>query len=329
MARNIVYHPRYNIGFLGLEHLHPFDARKYGKAWKLLRSQMGSGLRRSVIQTPNPITFDDLLEVHSPSYLAQLGNSSYLAGALEVPPLQFVPAWLLDRYVLRPMRWATMGSVVAAREAVSSGFAVNLAGGYHHAKPSAGEGFCIYSDIALIVSRLKSEGLFGDGEKIAYIDLDAHQGNGVCHQFMTDERVSILDMYNSEIYPKEDVEARARVDWNLPLPREYSGAKYLQVLRENLPAFLDGLASLPGSPPLAIYNAGTDVFAGDPLGGLELSSEAILERDLLVVRACRKRGIPVVMLLAGGYTRQSYRLIARSVQTLLERYGQINEAGTS
>jgi histone deacetylase 11 len=70
---------------------------------------------------------------------------------------------------------------------------------------------------------------------------------------------------------------------------------------------------------LAIYNAGTDVFASDPLGGLRISAPAILERDLYVVGELRQRGIPTVMVLSGGYTKQSFQLVADSVIRLIER----------
>src|SRR5262249_50238417 len=102
--------------------------------------------------------------------------------------MQFLPAWMLAWRVLRPRRWAARGSVLAAKAALADGAAVNLSGGYHHAKPSRGEGFCVFSDIGLIVQLLRREKLLQDSDTIIYVDLDAHQGNGVCHQFLTDSR---------------------------------------------------------------------------------------------------------------------------------------------
>jgi histone deacetylase 11 len=214
------------------------------------------------------------------------------------------------------MRWAVRGTIIAAREALRHGFAVNLSGGYHHAKPEAGEGFSIYSDIAIAVRALRGDGSLPDEARIAYIDLDAHQGNGVCRTFMDDNRVFIFDMYNSLIYPLE-APARERIDCDIPLFSACGDEEYLGELQGRLPGFLD---SVGRSRPigLAIYNAGTDVFAGDPLGFLNVSAEAILERDLYVVGELRRRGIPTVMVLSGGYTPQSYLLVADSVSRLLE-----------
>ena len=69
--------------------------------------------------------------------------------------------------------------------------------------------------------------------------------------------------------------------------------------------------------PMRWATAATDIFADDPLGALAVSAEAILERDLFTICELRKRGIPTVMVLSGGYTRQSYRLVADTVARLL------------
>ena len=93
----------------------------------------------------------------------------------------------------------------------------------------------------------------------------------------------------------------------------------MSLLRAELPPFLDAL-SRPKRPALAIYNAGTDVFAGDPLGYLGLSAEGILTRDQFVLQQLADRGIPWLMLPSGGYTRESYRLIARTVSWALRTW---------
>jgi histone deacetylase 11 len=313
----VVYTSRYNIGFLGLERLHPFDAKKYGRAWRCLRDHFGPALKRMTVRPPRPVRRDELLAVHTPPYLRQLKNAKYLAAALEVPPLRHLPHWMIDWRVLRPMRWATMGTVVAARETLSSGFAVNLSGGYHHAKPDGGEGFCIYNDIALAIHTLRSEGLLGDKQRVAYIDLDAHQGNGVCHMFKDDNSIFVFDMYNSMIYPSYDTDARERIDCDIRLTMVATEDEYHANLETRLPGFLDSISKTEPIG-LAIYNAGTDVFADDPLGGLNVSAKGILRRDLFTVGQLRDRGVPTLMLLSGGYTRGSYQLVANSAIQLLE-----------
>lgn len=308
----IAFHSRYDIGLWGVERWHPFDSRKYGRAWKVLRKELGAELPGLTIPVPRPISEEELALVHSEEHLARLSDSRYIADSLEMPLLANLPAWLLDRAILTPMRWAVMGTVQAGRDALASGLAVNLSGGYHHAKPDRGEGFCVYSDVAACIAMLRAEHLLATEDRIAYIDLDAHQGNGISHQFLEDSRVFLFDMFNRSLYPLDDQVARERVDCPIPLPSGCEGDRYLQLLRRHLPGFLDGIAKTH-PVGLAVYNAGTDVFVDDALGGLKLSAAEVLERDLYVVRELRRRNIPAVMVLSGGYSEQSYQLVANSV----------------
>lgn len=313
----LVYHPQYNIGFFGLENLHPFDSKKYGRSYRTLQKQFGQQLTQHLLQPPHPVRRSTLLQLHSPTYLKQLTSARYAAQVLEIPPIRYLPGCLVDALVLKRMRWATQGTILAAQAAFSSGLAINLAGGYHHAKPAAGEGFCAYADIALAITTARNEGLLDKTDSIAYIDLDAHQGNGVCHCFLDDKTVHIFDMYNQDIYPAHDTVARQRIDWDVPLATGCATQPYLDTLKEELPNFLASLANESKTPSFAIYNAGTDVFEQDPLGQLGISATGILERDLFVINLLRQKKIPTIMLLSGGYTDQSYQLVANTVQRLL------------
>ncbi|QDU94370.1 histone deacetylase family protein [Lignipirellula cremea] len=313
----VVYSRHYNIGFYGLERLHPFDSRKYGRVWKQLRRHFGAALRRYHVRPTRPANREELLLVHTDAYLKQLRNSQYVAKALEVPAVRYLPWWAIDLHILRPMRWATRGTLVAAQEALEHGFAVNLSGGYHHAKPDRGEGFSIYADAGICVASLRQQNLISETARIVCIDTDAHLGNGVCHTFMHDDRVFLFDIFNCHIYPIFDVDARKRVDCHVGVTSTCTDKEYMHDLETWLPRFLDAVCNSPVG--LAIYNAGTDVFAGDPLGGMNISAATIRDRDMFVVGELRKRNIPTIMVLSGGYTKQSYQLVADSVIGLLER----------
>lgn len=315
MPTHLVYTPSYTYHGLGLDHLHPFDIRKHRRAFTRLRTSLGPLLRDRWLRPAAPLTRDDLLAVHTPEYLDSLRHSRTIAQIVEVPQLAVLPAVLLDRCLLRPMRWAAAGTLLAARTALTHDCGViNLSGGYHHASSARGEGFCVYDDIILAVRLLRRSGeLPGEqGGRIIYIDLDAHQGNGVARDAMDDRSVFILDMYNASIYPN-DPDARRRIDCNLPLRAGARGDTYLATLREDLPTFLDA-AHRPGVPPLAIYNAGTDPYEADALGGLNLSFDDILERDRVVLTELHQRRIPWIMLPSGGYSRDSYRMIAATTE---------------
>lgn len=317
----IVYARQYNIGFFGVERLHPFDSKKYGRAYHALRQRFGRDLERRTLAPKRPISRDELLWLHLPRYLDALRNPQYLARALEVPLIQKLPARLTDRFVLRPMRWATAGTILAAREAMRCGLAINLSGGYHHAGPDRGEGFCIYNDIALAVHALRRDAALADDDKIVYVDCDAHQGNGVCRAFAEDGRVFIYDCYNAAIYPR-DAEARRRIDCDVALMPNQTHTDYLAALTSTLRPFLDGV-SKSKPPAFAVYNAGTDIYRGDPLGALAVTAAGVLKRDRFVLEQLVSRGIPAIMLPSGGYTRESYRLIADTIADALQTWPEL------
>jgi histone deacetylase 11 len=312
----IVYQEAYNYGVWGTQWLHPFDQRKFARIWRTLQRTCGTRLADVLVRPQRPVNAEELLAVHSAAHLASLKRPAVVAAALEIPLLAWFPPWLIDRLVLRPMRWQTMGTVVAAGEALACGLAVNLGGGFHHARRELAHGFSIYSDIILAVESLRGNGRLGSADRVAYIDLDAHHGDGVASLVANDPRVFLFDMYNREGFP-HDTQTPRRVDCNLPLAAGTGGREYLSVLRGNLPGFLDSI-SRGSQLRLAIYNAGTDVFERDPIGNLRLTADDILARDLYVLGQLESRRIPAVMLLAGGYTRESYRLVAGTIQRLLE-----------
>jgi histone deacetylase 11 len=302
----VVYSPRFDINFFGLEKLHPFDAKKYSRAWAQVPE-----LHKGALTVIEPVSEADLLRVHSPAYLASLGHAQNLARALELPIIGGLPVKLTELAVLNPMRFGVAGTILAARTAVAERELVfNLSGGYHHAKPEQGEGFCLFNDIAIAIATLRAEGLTGN---IAYIDLDAHLGNGVAHCFQEDRSVWLFDMFNADIYPRNDTLAKQRLDWPVPLKDGTEGALYLNLLQTQLPQFLETVASM-GELSVAIYNAGTDVYEKDTLGGLHLTEPEILDRDLFVLSTLRAQNVPTLVLPSGGYSDASHRLIATTLR---------------
>ncbi|QDU31143.1 Acetoin utilization protein AcuC [Anatilimnocola aggregata] len=312
----VVYDSHYNIGCWGSDRLHPFDTRKYARSWQELQRTLGPQLAQCHQQVDRPVTDEELLLIHSPEYMARLRSSAAIAAVTEVPLLKRLPTWLLRWALLTPMRWAARGTVLACRAAIASGIAVNLGGGFHHAKYDRGEGFCFFSDIALAIHQLRTEQRIMAGDRIAYIDLDAHQGNGVCHFFENDGDVFIFDLYNADIYPSYELRSRQRIDCDLPVHSGCTGDEYLRLVRSHLPPFLDSI-SRNGKVVLGIYNAGTDVSERDALGRLSLTDADVFERDHFTLAQFRQRNIPVAMLTSGGYTAHSYQLIANTIGEIL------------
>ncbi len=307
----LVYHPDYNITLAGLERLHPFDSRKYGR---VVQGLVDLGLLTDADQqlvTPAPPDEAFFAAHMDADYLAGLASSKNVAAYAEMPPVAFLPSFVVRRTLLRPMQLATAGTVEAARLALDRGCAVNIGGGYHHASLGAGGGFCVYPDITMAVRVARAEAGIA---RAMVIDLDAHQGNGHERDLGQDPDVYILDMYNHDIYPHDDDAARG-IDLDVSAPSGITSGPYLERLGQALEQAFAAFA-----PQLVIYNAGTDVLSGDPLGCMELSEEAVVRRDEAVFAAALERQIPLMMVLSGGYQRSNAGVIARSLQNLFSTF---------
>jgi histone deacetylase 11 len=207
------------------------------------------------------------------------------------------------------MRLATGGTILGVDVALKHGWAVNLSGGYHHAKSANGEGFCVYGDIALSAERFFEK--FPES-KVLVVDLDAHQGNG--HEMMlgNDERVIIMDIYNKDIYPK-DSEAEQFIDYKGDIDTGTKDDEYLELVE----MFLEKAFS-EHNVDFIIYNAGTDIFEEDPLGGLNISEAGIIKRDEIVFVKAKSKKTPILMLLSGGYTKKSGEIIGASLINVMK-----------
>jgi histone deacetylase 11 len=302
----IVYSPKYDITAFGLEKLHPFDSTKYSRIAGWLVAQ---GLRRPKdFLAPSPCTRSELERVHTSRYLDSLQKRPVLVRILEVPQVARLPAWVTNWRVLRPMRWASGGTILACRLAMERGLAITLGGGYHHAGPSLGGGFCVYADGPLGLATLHAEGRFRNA---LVVDTDAHQGNGTALCLETWPWAQILDIYEEDIYPWP----KASEAFALPISAGTTGREYLEILQEELPKALARF-----QPELVLYNAGSDVLATDPLTHLALSMEEMAERDLYVVSEARAAGASVAMVLSGGYSKESWLAHARSIEGILARF---------
>uniref|UniRef100_A0A2D4IK58 Histone deacetylase 11 n=4 Tax=Micrurus TaxID=8634 RepID=A0A2D4IK58_MICLE len=302
----IVYSPDYNISFLGLEKLHPFDAGKWGKIINFLKE--AKLITDDLIVQAQEATEEDLSVVHTRHYLNRLKWSFVVATITEIPPVLFMPNFLVQRKVLRPLRTQTGGTIMAGKLAIERGWAINIGGGFHHCSSDRGGGFCAYADITLTLRFLfeRVEGV----SRATIIDLDAHQGNGHERDFLEDRRVYIMDVYNRYIYPgdglaKRAIKRRVELDWGT------EDTEYLQKVKTHVEGALNEMR-----PDIIIYNAGTDILDGDPLGGLAISPEGIIERDEIVFRAARKHRIPILMVTSGGYQKRTARIIADSLLNL-------------
>ena len=302
----LIYSHRYNITAFGMEKLHPFDGTKYKKIQSYLIAQ---GMRDSEgFLRPLELSDTQLQIVHTPEYLKSLKKSRKLAKILEVGPLGILPARIVDWRILKPMRSASGGTLLACRNALNNGVAINIGGGYHHADADEGGGFCVYSDVPIAIEILRREKLI---KTALIIDTDAHQGNGFANVARSQAGTHVLDFYDVSIYPYPKVEE----DMPVPLAHGTDGGEILKLVRKNVP---EAIARF--KPDLVVYNAGSDVLESDPLSSLRMSPAELNERDLYVVSYLREKNIPVAMVLAGGYSKESAMAQARSIESIVDKF---------
>jgi len=181
------------------------------------------------------------------------------------------------------------GTILAGRIALEDGIGIHLGGGFHHAFADHGEGFCVLNDIAVAIRVLKREGLV---RRAIVVDCDLHQGNGTASIFAKDPDTFTFSIHQEDTYPF--IKPASSLDIGLPDgagDEEYLGA-LSKALSRSIPAF---------KPDFLLYVAGADPYRDDRLGGLSLSKEGLRVRDELVFGLAAGAGIPVAVVLAGGY----------------------------
>jgi histone deacetylase 11 len=303
---NIYYHNKYNIDLGVLNALHPFDGKKFGH----VVSQIEKLDSINIVSPANPISHDEINAFVDSLLALLLLKKRYILQALEVHYIPLIPYSFIDKHILLPMRWGVSGTLEASRSALQGNNCWNLSGGYHHASRASSEGFCVYNDIGITVDILTRENVIKENTRILIIDIDAHHGNGNAYVFMEKKNVTILDIYNDSIYPNNRF-TKERVDINIPLQQGTQGDIYLNKLS-------DGLSQLNETFALAFVIAGTDVLRVDPLGGLGLTMDDCVARDKMVLEKLRSLSIPFVVLGGGGYSKDSAKVISKSIAALYQ-----------
>lgn len=273
----VFYSDHYTID---LPEGHRFPMRKY----RMLRHALVEQgiIDESQLSAPALATREDVLLAHTPRYV-----DGVLTGTLERLEQRRIGFPWSPGLVERSL--ATVGGCIAsARASLQDGLSGNLAGGTHHAMRDAGEGFCVFNDIAVTTLKFFSEGLV---RRVAIVDLDVHQGNGNSDILGGRPDVYILSVHGAKNYPFRKVPSTVDVD----LPDGTGDDEFLRVVEHELAPIL------AFGPDLVFYQCGVDPLIDDALGRLSLSFEGLARRDRLVMETFRRRGIPVMLALGGGY----------------------------
>lgn len=287
------YDPRYRLPLSGVEGQTGLEPRRADfAAWWLTGSGAVPAAR---VRAPSRIALEELARVHTPRLLESLGRPEGLAGIFGADPGELSTDDLLDT-----IRLACGGTLEGARETLRTSHpALNLLGGFHHAAPDAAGGFCPVNDVAVAIAAVRADGF---RRRVVVLDLDAHPPDGLAACLGGDPKVFIGSLSGSDWGPLPDVDETV-------LPEGCGDDAYLSAL--------EALLRRAPYPALAFVIAGGDVLAGDKLGKLGLSLRGVRRRDLIVARWLD--GVPQVWLPGGGYSHQSWRVLAGSGMALALR----------
>jgi acetoin utilization deacetylase AcuC-like enzyme len=290
---------------LPLPEGHRFPMEKY----RLLRERVVAAgiVAPEDLIVPHAATDEEILRVHDPEYLRRV-----VAGGLDKAETRRIGFPWSPAMVERSRRSAG-GTIEACRAALEEGAAVNLAGGTHHAFRDHGEGYCVFNDAAIAARALRAEGRV---ERVVVIDCDVHQGNGTASIFEDDPSVFTFSIHGRNNFPFH----KERSDLDVALPDGTADAEYLAALRDGLDRALAAARA-----DLAIYVSGADPHERDRLGRLKVSRAGLLERDRRVLAGCRREGLPVAVVMAGGYNLDVAETVEIHLQTVTEarRYSEI------
>ena len=289
---------------------HRFPIGKYG----LLRRRVEADPRGIELRIGGPASEGELALAHDPGYIADvLGGTLSPARQREIG-FEWTPA-LATRAV-----WSVGATIAAARMALTfegpegpqGGVSASLGGGTHHANATQGSGYCVFNDVAVAARLMQAEwhrrrrALL----QVAVIDLDVHQGNGTAAIFADDDTVFTFSMHGERNFPFR----KSPSDLDVGLPDGCTDDVYLAALRTALDELWHRMSARP--PGLVFYVAGADPHEGDRLGRLKLTTAGLAARDQIVLDALRDRGIPAVVLMAGGYGHVVDTTVDVHLQTL-------------
>jgi acetoin utilization deacetylase AcuC-like enzyme len=173
-------------------------------------------------------------------------------------------------------------------------WSAHLAGGTHHAFYDRGEGFCVFSDIAVaanVVLQRYPEQI----QRILILDLDTHQGNGNAVLFQNRSEVFTFSLNCAANYFSQ----KEASDLDIELPAGCTDETYLATLRH----WLRQIEARGGSFQLVFFQAGVDILEQDRLGRMSISQTGVRRRNRLVFDFCTRNHLPLVITMGGGYPK--------------------------
>lgn len=283
---------------LPLPEGHRFPAAKYSLLRRRLEAHAAAGAALEFVE-PHAATDEELLRVHDRGYVGRV-----FSGTLTRDEQRRIGFPWSGPLVERSLR-STGAAIDAAAAAVDDGIAASLAGGTHHAGTSWGEGFCVFNDTAVATREMQARGA---ARRVLILDCDVHQGNGTAEIFAADPTVFTMSIHGARNFPLRKYPSSLDV----PLDDGTDDDAYLAALA---PALVESFGR--GRPDLVFYIAGADPYEHDRLGRLRLTKQGLFDRDRMVLDAARAAGVPLAIVLGGGYSADLDAIVDIHAATML------------
>src|SRR5258708_11439527 len=289
----LVYHERYDLN-LGP---HVFPSKKFRLIYEMLLRE-GIAAPEDFLR-PAHASHESILRVQTADGVRQLKTGTLTASELMLLEVPY------SKELVEAVWLAAGGTILAGQCALRDGFGANVSGGFHHAHPGHGEGFCAIHDVAVGIRKLQADGAV---KKAIVVDTDVHHGNGTAAIFRNDPTVFTISIHQENNYPAH--KPPSSIDLNIA--DRADDDEYLGVLIPTVQKALDEF-----QPNILFYVGGADPYCEDQLGGLSLTKEGLKQRDRQIFEEARHRRIPVVTTLAGGYARRVEDTVRIHVNTIL------------
>lgn len=286
----MLYHRCYSELQLPAQHRYP--TAKYRALYQQL---LDIGIPAGAFSQSVAITPEQLATVHCQQYIHSLQTGNIDAKAMR----RIGFPW--SEQLFRRSLYSLGGTLQSAQAALHTGIALHLSGGYHHAFYAEGSGFCLFNDLVFAAKTLINQGL----EKILIVDLDVHQGDGSAQMLADEPRIISCSVHCEKNFPYR----KQTSDWDIGLAKDCSEQHYLEAVQQSLQTLLHW-----HQPDLVLYDAGVDIHQQDELGLLSISTEALYQRDFLVLQSCVAQAIPVAAVIGGGYQRNIPALVQLHLQ---------------
>jgi acetoin utilization deacetylase AcuC-like enzyme len=295
----LVYHSLYSDLLLPQGHRYPIEKyRLLYQAIETKRAIDNEWAKQFYVVEPKAVTIDEVMLTHCSDYV-----DSLLQGTLAAVKMRRIGFPWSDTLIKRTLT-STGGTCTTVEQALKTGVAIHLSGGYHHAHFDYGSGFCLFNDLVIAAKRALQDDAV---DKVLIVDSDVHHGDGTATLCRQDQNIITLSFHCDKNFPARKPES----DMDIPLPRETGDQEFLSSFES-----VAEMAINLHQPDLILYDAGVDIHVDDELGYFNISTQALYQRDRAMFMLAKQRELPIACVIGGGYRSHHQDLVPIHMQLL-------------